>query len=471
MNRLKRLIIKSAAKIIGNAGSDAGFFMPFGSVFNWDGSKKKIYMYTAILEAVINKRSQCFGNAVPYVKDKQGNEPDTLQAKRIRKLMTEPNALMSWTQFYRLVEVYRLLYGYCIVLKLSLDNENMLPTSLFIIDPEQIDINYDKISPFFGQSRATDIYIGGQKTGLTMDDLIIFNDIKLGFGNNPFLAQSRMTALDNENKLIALISDAEHAIIRNRGAIGILSKDIKDEVSPAVFEENTAGLHEAYRHYGITSEQWNIIITTAALKWQSMIPPLKDLMLQEFEEQAAKKICAVFDIPFGLFPFSKENTLIGNEKQTGLLTDLYQNYIIPCSKGDAELLTKSICKGTDLVITFDYSDMYLFQGDMERKAQAARTAIEAFNAAADRGHITNEEWRTLVAEYINIDPTAKLVEQQTMLAVQLGFGGLTALIQVVTDANMTAEQKRAILTGIFDRTPEEAYQIVPDAPLQTVTEV
>ncbi|MDR2652874.1 MAG: phage portal protein [Prevotellaceae bacterium] len=456
--KIARGLFKSAVKIVGKTGEHS-FFMPFGSLFQWNSSKKKIYEEAAILEAVINKRAQCFGNAVVYLKDKQGNEPDSVEAKRIRGLLKEPNKLMSWTQFYRLLEVYRLLFGYCIVLKLSLDNEKSLPTSLFIIDPEQIEIKYDKISPFFGQSSATDIYIAGQKTKLQMNDLIVFNDIKFGFGNSPFLAQSRMTALDNENKLLAIISNAEHAIIRNRGALGILSKDIKDDSGAGMFDDKIEVLQEAYRKYGITSEQWNIIITTAALKWQAMTPPLKDLMLPEFEEQTAKKICGVFDLPYELLPLSGQSTF-ANRKQAE--TELYQNYILPCSKGDAELFTKSLCKGTDLVITFDYSDMWFFQEQMKEKAEAAKTAIEAFNAAIDKGNITREEWRTLISEFINIDPTAKPIEQQTMLAVRLGAGGLEALIQVVTNTELTNEQKRAILIGVFDQTPEQAFEIVPD---------
>ncbi|MDR2127310.1 MAG: phage portal protein [Prevotellaceae bacterium] len=404
MNKfLKKILTKKTLP----AAVEKEIFMPFGFPFQWSDNNKKIYSEAAILEAVINKRAQCFGNAVVYVTDKTGNEPESVQAKRIRNLFAEPNKLMSWVQFYRLVETYRLLYGYCIVLKMSINNDKVLPTSLFIIDPAQITIKYNQNTPYFGQSQDTDIYIAGQKTSLKLDDLIIFNDLKLGFGDNPFLAQSRMTCLCNENKLVALISNAAHAIIRNRGAIGILSKDVKDDTTTAaVFQDDVSNLHEAYRKYGITSEQWNIIITTAALKYQSMIPPLRDLMLSEFEEQSAKKICAVFDLPFELFPFAKEGQMGNENKKKQSELDLYQNYIIPCSKGDAELFTKSLCKGTDLTISFDYSDMPVFQENMQQKAQAINTAIAALNSAADKGYITVAEWRELASEYININPAA-----------------------------------------------------------------
>jgi hypothetical protein len=462
MNYFKRLAVKTAAKVIGKTGADA-FFMPFGGGFlaSLFKGNKKTYEEAAILSAVVNKRAQCFGNSVVYVKDKNGNETEDFQAKRIRDLLNSPNPLMSWEQMYRATDVYRMLYGHCVWLKLSV-SEGSLPTALYIIDPDKLQIDFDRNNPFIGRNTFTKVHIGGQETKLTLDDLIIFNDIKVGFGGNPFLAQSRMTALGNESKLLQVIADAELSIIRNRGAIGILAKDGKDQSSVGVFDEKIEIIQEQYKRYGISSDQWNIIITSAALKWYSIAQPLKDLMLPEFEEQTAKKICAIFDVPFELFPFSKDSSFGNGGSRKQAFLELYQNYIIPTSKGDAKLLTKELCKGTGLTITMDYSDIPALQGDMKQKAESANMAITAFNSAQEAGNITREEWRSLVAEYINIDPAAEMLEQKVMLAQQLGVGGLQALISLVVDTGLTDKQKRALLVSVFNRTPEEALEMVPD---------
>jgi hypothetical protein len=248
------------------------------------------------------------------------------------------------------------------------------------------------------------ILIAGKETNIKIDDLIIFNDLKLGFGVNPFFAESRMSSLINENALSNVISDAEHSLIRNRGALGIISKDVNEHTPPQSFTDATENVQKQYEKYGISSFQWNIIITNAALKWQSISQPLKDLMLIEFEEHVAKKICAVFDVPFELFPFSKDSALGNGGSRREAIKELYQNTIIPTSKADAELITNSLCKGTNLTVSFDFSDMWFLQADMKSKAETSKIAIEAFNAALDKGYITIEEWRQNISEYININP-------------------------------------------------------------------
>jgi len=362
-----------------------------------------------------------------------------------------------------------MLYGYCVWLKVT-PYESAIPSELFIIDPNQLNIIPEGITPYIGRSLKARIRIGGKETNLKLSDLIIFNDVKTGFGNDYFLAQSRMTALGNESKLLQVLADAELSIIRNRGALGILSKDINDRSSKGDYEDDKEDIQEQYKRYGITSDQWNIIITSTALKWQSITQPLKDLMLPEFEEQTAKKICAVFDVPYELLPLSGQSTY-ANRKEA--ILELYQNYIIPTSNGDAELLTKSLCKGIGLTISMDYSDMYILQEHMLGRAETTNKAIEGLNRAKSEGNITIEEWRKLASDYIDIDPSAAVVSAKTMLAIQLGVGGLQALIAVITDQNMTDEQKRAILIGLFDRTPEEALEIIPlvTIPLNAIPNV
>jgi hypothetical protein len=467
MSFIRNIAIKGLAKIVGQTGENS-FFMPFGS-FGLLGnrSNKKIYEESAILSAVINKRAQCFGNSVLYIKDKQGNEPDTLQAKRLRNLLDAPNPLMSWEQLYRATDTYRMLYGHCVWLKLSAF-ENDMPSSLYIINPEQLQIDFDKSCPIIGKNTFRKIRIGGKDTALTLDDLIIFNDTRVDFGGNPFLAQSRMKALSNESNLLRVIADAEMSIIRNRGAIGILAKDAKDGSSVGVFDDSITAVQEQYRRYGISSDQWNIIITSAALKWYSIAQPLKDLMLIEFEEQMAKKICAVFDIPYALFPFAKDSALGNGGMSEKAELQLYQNTVIPLSKSDAKILTASLCKGTGLAITMDYSDMWIFQEDMKQKAESANVAITAFNSAQAAGNITREEWRALIAEYINIDPSAALLEHKVPRTQLLGVGGLQALKDIVIDPNLTDGQKRALLVNLFEFTLEEALQTVPEVEVKPV---
>jgi phage portal protein BeeE len=393
--------------IIGKQDIDKkNFFYPFGVSPLGKQSDRYYYEYGAILSTTINKRSQYFGNSVLRVVDSNNNDTPTVEAGQVMSLLQQPNKLMTWKQFYSTIEVYRMLYGYCPVLKASAFKGDS-PQALFIINPAVLDITFEqKNDNYIGSVIIKDIYIGGSRTSLTIDDLIIFNDTKIGFGKNPLFAQSRLSALGNENKLLQVISDAELSIIRNRGALGILSKDINDKSSIGAFEDDKENIQEQYRRYGITSEQWNIIITSSALKWQSITQPLKDLMLLEFEERTAKKICGVFDIPFELLPLVGQSTY-SNRKEAKI--ELYQDYVIPCSVGDAELLTAALCpKGIKIML--DYSNIPALQEQLSQKATATATALQAYNAAQQAGNITRLEWRRLASEYIDINPNEIIPE-------------------------------------------------------------
>ena len=400
MNWIKKIAIKTLSGVIGKDNLQ-NWFLPIGFSALSERSVQEAYEKGAVLSSAINKRAQYFGNSKVYVMDSSGNEPNTPQAKEIRQLLSKPNKLSSWRQMYVTTEVYRMLYGYCVWIRLSA-YEGAIPSALYIVRPDQIDIVPDNNRAFIGRNEAVRIRVGGEVTNLKLSDLIIFNDIKTGFDtNNPFFAQSRMTALMEETRLGAVISDAELAIIRNRGALGILTKDIKDSSSAGVFEDDKENIQEAYKRYGITADQWNVIITSTSLKWQGMSQPLKDLMLIELEEQTAKKICGVFDVPYELLPMSGQSTY-NNRKESK--KELYQDVAIPTSEGDAALLTDSICGNTGLHIELDYSDVPVFQEDMNNRAQAAATMITGLNAAAEAGNIDKQEWRENASQYIDIDP-------------------------------------------------------------------
>jgi phage portal protein BeeE len=459
--KIQKWAVKSMIKDASgsNAGNNKNWFYPMKWIFNWTGNYRKIFEESAIISSVIGKRAQYFGNAVPYIKDKDGNEPEEPKAVAIRKLLNEPNKLMSFEQFYRAIEMFRMLYGYCIVFKFYAI-PGAAPTHLYIIDPDQISIEVEKTSAYIGTVSNVVVKIANERTNIQLKDLIIFNDLKLGFGSNPLLAQSRMTAIKHESKLLAVIADAEESIIRNRGALGILSKDINDQVAPAVFEEKVEDLQAAFKRYGITSEQYHIIVTNAALKWQSMSIPLRELMLIEFEEQNAKKICGVFDLPYELLPMSGQSTYANRSSAE---KEVYQNTVIPSSKSDAKILTKALCVGTNLQIELDYSDMYIFQENMSEKATATNMMVQALNTALNSGMITADESRKLLSNYVDIDTDMTIVQEQTILLAQaLGVGGTQSLVAVVTDPNLSDEQKRGLLKILFNFTDEQAFEAIPE---------
>jgi hypothetical protein len=444
-----------------NSGKERDFWLPFGG-FNgsrYIGSDKKRYELISVLEAVINKRAECFSNAMPYIVDSSNNEPQDLAARRVRGLFDSPSALMSFQQLYRITDVYRMLYGYCVWFTPRIE-EGSLPSSLLLIPPDKLSIEVDPShSILTNQLPKVKVRISGQDTRIPLDDLIIFNDIKTGFGGHPLLAQSRMTALCDEVNLLGDISEAQSAIIKHRGALGVLTRDPRDEKAPGVFEENKKKIQEEYRHYGLSHEQWKIIITSAPLRWIPLTMNIGDLKLIELEEAAAKKVCSVYDIPYELFPLSGNSTF-ENRKQAKL--ELYQDHILPTSAGDAELITKKL--GLKAVkVSFDYSHLPVFQEDQAAKASTITAISTAIATLMGNGTITKAEARTELSAYMDINPSEGQDDQaqEAMLAQEIGVGGTQSMVAIVTDPNLTDDQKRGLLMLLFNLTLEETLQVVP----------
>jgi hypothetical protein len=416
------------------------------------GSDKRKYELIAILEAVINKRSECFGNAVPYVLDKNGNEPTDLSAKRVVELLKSPNALMSFQQLYRTTDAYRMIYGYSVWFTPRI-SEGSLPTSILPIPPDKLSIEVDpSYSILTNEQPKVTVRVAGRATNIQLEDLIIFNDIKTGFGDNPLLAQSRMTALYDEVNLLSDIAEAQSSIIRNRGALGVLTRDPRDEKAAGIFEDNKKKIQEEYRHYGLSQEQWKIIITSASLRWIPLTMNISDLKLIELEETAAKKVCGICDLPYELLPISG-NSSFENRKQA--LLELYQNYVVPTSVGDANLVTKKL-QLRELQVTFDYTHLPVFQEDQAAKASTISNISSAIATLLGNGTISKAEARKELSVYMDIDPIAP-----SALAQTIGVEGTQSMVAIVTDTNLSDDQKRGLLMLLFELTLEQVLQVIP----------
>lgn len=367
------------------------------------GDDKKRYESISVLQSVVNKRAECFGNAVPYVLDKDNNEPKGYEATQVRSLLKNPNALNSFQQLYRTTEVFRMIYGYCVWFTPRIA-EDSTPSALMLIPPDKISIEVgSEYSLLSTRQPNVKVRIGGELTDITLDDLIIFNDIKTGFGGNPLLAQSRMTALANELNLLNDISEAQSSIVRHRGALGVLARDSKDETAPGVLEDQTKNIQEEYKKYGLSNSQWKIIITSAALRWIPLTMNVGDLKLIELEEVAAKKLCGVFDVPYELIPLSGHSTY-ENRKQAKL--ELYQDYVIPSSVGDADLITQKLkLKVKDLHVSFDYTHLPVFQEDQAAKAATIASISDAMVSLTGSNIISPDEARRELSNFIDIDPS------------------------------------------------------------------
>jgi hypothetical protein len=362
------------------------------------------YRRISQVRTVIDKRAECLSSAIPYILDKDGNEPATKEAKSLRKLFDTANFIQSFSELYMLKEIYRLVYGWSVIYLLRAF-DGAIPTAMFVIPPTLLNIQLNKDYLLYNQIDESNIIKNITLTGTTAEikfsDLIFFRDSVPNI-ENPFICDSKMQSVFNEYDLSAAISEAEKTIVERRGALGILSKDINDPNSMGIFEDEREEIQKKYKDtYGLRMSKDQIIITQMALKWQQMSLPVRDLMLIELGEDAQKRIAGVYDVPYNLLP-GGSNSTFSNQREAKKY--LYTSKAIPTSNSDAKKFTNALLEKHGLHLKFDYSDLYLFQDDIRDQAAAINTAVAGLNAAYSAGNITQEEWRLNASRYIDIDP-------------------------------------------------------------------
>ena len=362
------------------------------------------YKYIAAIRMVIDKRADCLGNAVPYITDSNGNEPENSNAKKLRKLFETPNFFQSFSEFYILKEVLRLIYGWCAVYT-PRAYKGAIPYAMYVIPPTEITFKLNKQKFLYWQKDASGyiekVTINGLDESIDPDDLIIFRD-SFSCSDNPLISESRMLSVFNEYDLTGAISEAEKVLVERQGALGILSKDANEIANTGTFEDEREEIQKHYQNsYGMQMNKDQIIITQTALKWQQIAMPTKDLMLIELDQEAQKKIAGVFKVPYNLLPGGSDSTFSNQQEAKKAL---YQETAIPVSESDAKKFTNALMAEHNLCLKLDYSDLYLFQDDLVQKAQTMATAIAGLNAAKEAGNITMAEWRKEMSKYMDIDP-------------------------------------------------------------------
>jgi hypothetical protein len=150
-----------------------------------------------------------------------------------------------------------------------------------------------------------------------------------------------------------------------------------------------------FKRYGITGQDYQVVITDAQLKWQAMSYPTKDLMLFEEIEDDIDRIVDAYDWERDLLSRQKGSTFT-NKKEAKKY--VYESAIIPESKSRLQKFSEQFLPQGQYLIS-DYSELYIFQEDKAKQAQALYTLNKAMETAFNSGVITADEWRLKLENY------------------------------------------------------------------------
>lgn len=377
----------------------------FDVYFNYNGhtSSLKAYQKCAPLTAIINKKAQAFINGRITLTNAtgkgKGKEAMNDQANKLRKLLKQPNPLQGWKQFEAQAYIYQQLFGYTILLPVKpVGYGNIDATSLWNIPPFMVKIEETK--KLFYQSDVNGIIkhiilrYKDTETVLQAKDIYILKDFTPNF-ESLIIPESRICSLEMQINNIIGAYESRNTLINYRGAQGFLSQE-KDPLGNLPFEQkDKEQLQADFARYGLKRNQWQVIISSAMLKWQQMGYPTKDLMLFEEIDDDVQRICDAYNYPYRLLSSDKSNSLGGSDvAQFKKL--LYQDATIPEAESFYEQLDQFFdLDSYNLLIGKDFKHVPALQEDQLNQSQARFRRNQGALIEFQNNLITVNEWRGL----------------------------------------------------------------------------
>jgi hypothetical protein len=372
--------------------------------FDYTQQNDALIAYTKCppLAAIINRKAQAYINGITKITNTQGKDATSLQAKSLRKLFTRPNPLQSWKQFEAQGYIYELLFGYNIVLPLKPVGfpDNIDATQMWNIPPFMIDIEETKTLFYQADSNKSIIKkivltYKEQRTEIPVDEVFIMKDFSPSF-DSIIIPESRVCSLSMPINNIIAAYESRNVLMNYRGALGMLSLDpgSNNQFSPIGLEkEDKEQLQQDFKRYGLKKGQWQVIITSAALKWNQMGFPTKDLMLFEEIEDDIMRICDALNYPYQLIS-SANGTTFANVNDAKKL--LYHDGIIPEAESNYEQWAQFFnTEEFNLKLAKTYNHIPALQDDSETEARARYYRNQGLLIEYQNDCITLNRWREL----------------------------------------------------------------------------
>jgi hypothetical protein len=387
-----------------NAYSPGASFFEFNGKtlyfdMNCEDDFRKAYLQCAPLKAVINRRASMFVNGKYILTNADGDKPARGGFSRdLLTLLGRPNVLQTGRQFKAQQDIYIDLFGYCPVLKVTPVGMPKSIKALWNLPPWLFDLDFT--GNWYNQTALKDIYKqfylnwGGEKRPLDMDAvfLILDNSIGTDSDGNLLMPDSRVKGLRDAIRIDVGSKRSLVTLIEKKGAIGILSNSPgSGQYAPLKVGTEREKIQQDFSRYGLTGQEFQIIITDASLQWQSMSFPVKDLQLFESMTAAMAEICDGAGLyAYLMNPRNGLGTTFNNLSEAK--KSQYQDFIIPDDEARTEQLGKNLIPDDEnLSLKTDFSHVEVLQESQQSKAVTAKAQTDAYQAQYDLGLMTRND--------------------------------------------------------------------------------
>lgn len=360
------------------------------------------------LNAIINLVASCFSNGQIKLVNDKGEELE----HPIVSLLENPNWFQAGHEFKQQTKVFHEIFGNEYIYNLFplgfKPNSELAGTkAMYTLPPNLVEPQYMESVPFytFGTEKPKVDYVingGGVQSRLAAETILHFNDNRVCMTNtsdkNMLKGESKLKALTAAINNIKAAYESRGVILKNRGALGILSNSgINEGVAIPLKEDDITDIQEKYSRYGGLANQHQLIITNAALKWQQMSVNPDKLGLYQETQECFDRFCDAFGTPAEMFVRTKGATY---ENQKEARKGMYQNKIIPdaCQWiGGFNKMYFPEKKMPKLVMT--YHHLPVFQEDLKLRGEALDKMVNSLSKMLADGAITIDEYKAELQKF------------------------------------------------------------------------
>lgn len=396
MNIFQRIIFKALGVDFGNVQSPIyqAFSKVTGFGFTWNQRNYKNFLEEGYVKGTdvrpVVDRIVRNASAVKWVlKEEQRNgEFEIVTNSRLNEVLECPNRLQTWSDFMEDAMLQYLLTGNVYVNgvaptgfpELQFKELTVLPS--VITSPVR---SNDDFNPIQGYLMEADY----QKK-FTFEEVmhIKYADPRLrGFetleGLSPL--EAGVFAYESSNQKW----EASANILKNRGAIGILSNESDRPMVPAEFD----ALEEAWKSkFGGGDNYGKPFMTSAKMKWQNIALSPQDLQLIESGIMSLRAICNIYQLDSSLFN-DPANKTFNNRKEA--LKSMWQDACIPLLESFKQSLNSWIVanyseiEGRNYRLEYDLSNISALQEDKQLQSDRVTKLVQS-------GIITPNEAREMM---------------------------------------------------------------------------
>lgn len=351
-----------------------------------------------IITTIINKEVEAFGRAENSIVYESSGKPARGEQKKYEQVLDNPNPLQTRAQFEAQVMAYTISYGYCPVLyskPVGFDIEQIwvLPPNFCEIRRKR-NVNITKVRKNADWIDVLLFGAGQNKTPVDLNRLYIYTDTTVST-SDIYLPQSRLAPLSKPITTLLAYYNAEAEMMLHRGPRGILANKAAGDLDrePIGKDERDRIQTDFKEAYGLQPTQSQIIITDAALEWQSMSFNAEELGLEGTYKRA------VFDIATGLsYPkdlLQLEGSTFNN--QNAALKSLYSEMVIPFAKSYCEQTGELLgLRNAGLRYVKSYDHLEVMQQSEKERGDGIKAMTEAVEMQFNLNAITYNEMMKLL---------------------------------------------------------------------------